>query len=151
MVHFISRGQKPRATTPVAIARAIAGAALAAALAAHAQSAAPAARPDPLDPQAGVPALNYESSFARYRRMSETQPIPWREANDAVARIGGWRAYAREAQQPEAAGAVTPSQTPGGLATTPSQPLAPAATPSPPPGPAAKPLPHDGHHTPRVP
>ncbi len=141
MVHFISRGQKPRAKTPVAIARAITGAALAAALTAHAQPASPAARPDPLDAQAGVPALNYASSFARYRRMSEAQPIPWREANDAVARIGGWRAYARETQQPDAAGAATPSQTPGAPAASPSQPLAPAT----------KPTPHDGDYAPRVP
>ena len=26
-------------------------------------------------------------------------PLAWREANDAVERIGGWRAYAREAQR----------------------------------------------------
>jgi hypothetical protein len=25
----------------------------------------------------------------------------WREANDTVNRIGGWRAYAREAKQPQ--------------------------------------------------
>jgi hypothetical protein len=151
MVHSISHGRTPRATPRAfAGAMAITGAGLVAALAAHAQPAARAARPDPLDPKAGVPMVSYESSFARYRRMGETQPIPWREANDAVARIGGWRAYAREAQQPDAAGAATPSQTPGPAA-TPSQTPGPAAKPSPPPAPAAKPIPHDGHHAPRRP
>ena len=127
---------RPRPTSLVAAA-----VALAAALAAHAQSAAPAARPDPLDPKAGMATLSYESSFARYRRLGETQSVPWREANDAVARIGGWRAYAREAQQPDAVGVATPSQTPAGSAAKPSQP----------PAPAAKPVPHDGHHAPRAP
>jgi hypothetical protein len=67
-----------------------------------AASPAPAARPDPLDARADVPALSYRSSFSRYRSLSDDKPLSWREANDAVARIGGWRVYAREAQQPSA-------------------------------------------------
>jgi hypothetical protein len=73
----------------------------------------PAARPDPLDAQAAVPATVHESAFARYRRLGEDKPIPWREANDTAARIGGWRAYAREAQRPEpapSAAAATPER-----------------------------------------
>ena len=57
------------------------------------------ARPDPLDAKAVVAPLTYESSFARYRPLSDEKLISWREANDTVARIGGWRVYAREAQQ----------------------------------------------------
>ena len=68
-------------------------------------AASPAARPDPLDARADVPALSYRSSFSRYRSLSDDKPLSWREANDAVARIGGWRVYAREARQPE----TTPS------------------------------------------
>ena len=71
-------------------------------------TAAPVARPDPLDAKANVPALSYRSSFARFRTLSDDKPLSWREANDAVARIGGWRVYAREAQQPEAATAPKP-------------------------------------------
>ena len=56
-----------------------------------------AARPDPLNAQAAVPALVHTSAFAAYRRHADAAPIPWKEANDTVARIGGWRAYAREA------------------------------------------------------
>jgi hypothetical protein len=71
-------------------------------LAAQAQAQSPATtRPDPLDPKAQVPSVRYESSFAQFRRIGDDKPVAWREANDAVARIGGWRVYAREAQQPE--------------------------------------------------
>ncbi len=84
-------------------------------------------RADPLDPKAQVPALRYESAFAQFRRIGDDKPVPWREANDAVARIGGWRVYAREAQQPDTAPAEKP--------TTPVQAPAPAVKPVPP-GPA---------------
>lgn len=77
---------------------------LAAASIAQAQGAARAAeRADPLDPQARVPALTPPSSLAGYRRPGDDKPVPWKEANEAVQRLGGWRAYARETQQPEAA------------------------------------------------
>ena len=89
----------------------------------HAQSPAPT-RPDPLDPRAQVPSVRYESSFAQFRRIGDDKPVAWREANDAVARIGGWRVYAREAQQPDPAAAERPA--------VPAQ--APAQTPAPAPG-----------------
>ncbi|MBC7995161.1 MAG: hypothetical protein H7Z15_18170 [Rhizobacter sp.] len=87
---------------------------LLAACAAQAQNTASGARPDPLDPQAKVPAAAYTSSFAGYRRPGEDKPLSWREANDTVTRIGGWRVYTREAQQsePVAAPASAASQPP---------------------------------------
>ncbi|ACB33533.1 multi-Cu oxidase [Leptothrix cholodnii SP-6] len=60
------------------------------------------ARPDPLDPRAGVPPLRHRSSLAGYRASKEPAPVDWREANDTTARVGGWRAYAREAQASDA-------------------------------------------------
>jgi len=60
-------------------------------------------RPDPLDPAASTPRAAYESVFDGYRRVGEIQRTPWKQANETVERIGGWRAYAREAQAPEAA------------------------------------------------
>lgn len=81
-------------------------------------SAAPStAKADPLDARATVPALAYESALNRYRRAGVDkpvdQPMPWRGSNDTAARIGGWRAYAREAQQPDAAPAApAPASTP---------------------------------------
>jgi len=109
-----------------------------AALTAQVQAQTPAAtRSDPLDPKAQVPALRYESSFAQFRRIGDDKPLAWRDANEAVARIGGWRVYAREAQQAEpeapAKPAVPPAQDPAS---------APSAT--------AKPIPagHAGHKQP---
>lgn len=63
--------------------------------------AAPPPIPDPLDPQAAVPDLNYRSALETYRRLGDDQPVSWIKANETVNRIGGWRAYAREALQPE--------------------------------------------------
>lgn len=66
-----------------------------------------AVRPDPLDARASVPRVEYRSALAGYRPGGELKLGGWREANDNVARIGGWRAYAREAQavEPPAAAA----------------------------------------------
>ena len=58
-------------------------------------------RPDPLDATAPVPALSYRSSLTSYRAFGDDKPVPWKEANDTTARIGGWRAYAREARAPD--------------------------------------------------
>ena len=57
-------------------------------------------RSAPHDPLAPVPALHYDSSLAGYRPFSDDPIKPWKEANDNVGRIGGWRAYAREAAMP---------------------------------------------------
>jgi len=55
------------------------------------------ARPDPLDPNAPVPPLSRQSSLSSPLPLGETAVGSWRDANDTVNRIGGWRAYAREA------------------------------------------------------
>ena len=52
---------------------------------------------DPGDPKAAVPPVRYESAFARYRPNAEAEVGVWRDANDHVGRIGGWRVYGREA------------------------------------------------------
>jgi len=65
-------------------------------------AAAQAVRPDPADARAAVPPVAYTSPFSGYARVGEGKPVSWREANDTVARIGGWRVYSREAQIPEA-------------------------------------------------
>ena len=113
---------------------ALLAASLFAPLTAQAQAAAKAARPDPLDPNAAVPTLSYESSLMQYRRLGDEKPVSWRDANDTVSRIGGWRVYAREAQQPDAASATAPAPAPATAAK-------PVDTPS-----AAKPTPMPGAH-----
>ncbi len=67
-------------------------------------------RPDPLDARASVPALVYRSSLLPGRPADAASAASWREANDAVARIGGWRVYAREAQQPSGVATPPPGQ-----------------------------------------
>ncbi len=135
-----------RRRMPRAEHSALLAAALLAALTAQAQPAARAIRPDPLDPKAEVAALRYESSFLQYRRLGDDKPVSWRDANDTVTRIGGWRVYAREVQQPGPAPAAASPTTPANSATP-----APAAKPADTP-PAAKPMPmpagHGGHKSP---
>jgi hypothetical protein len=66
-------------------------------------------RPDPADAKAPTGALVHRSALATYRGHGAPVPaLPWREANDAVERIGGWRAYAREASASPASAASAP-------------------------------------------
>ena len=52
--------------------------------------------------------LRYESVFARYQSYRDEKTGSWREANETVDRIGGWRAYAKEAQQPDSVAPIAP-------------------------------------------
>jgi hypothetical protein len=52
---------------------------------------------DPSDPNATAPAARYTSAFTKYRPNVEAEVGSWREKNDEVRRIGGWRVYGREA------------------------------------------------------
>ena len=77
-------------------------------------------RPDPSVPTAVVPAADYQSAFGQYERRNAAAPIPWKSANDEVARIGGWRAYAKEAagtaivdDKPASVPTVPADKTPG--------------------------------------
>jgi hypothetical protein len=64
-------------------------------------------RPDPLNAAAPVPALKFSSSLAGYRPLGDDTSVPWKEANDTTARIGGWRSYAREARAPAPAASAS--------------------------------------------
>lgn len=61
--------------------------------------------------------LPYQSAFEGYRRFSDEKVGSWREANDNVGRIGGWREYAKEAQRPDSS---APAPTPGTSGTAPA-------------------------------
>ncbi len=50
-------------------------------------------------------ALHFESVFDGYAPYAHQPVAPWRQSNDRVGEIGGWRTYAREAAQPEEKGA----------------------------------------------
>lgn len=75
--------------------------------------------------------LMYESPLRAYKAYADQSVESWREANDRVGRIGGWRAYAREIQT------GVPAQD------LPAPAKAPADAPKAP-VPAADP--HAGHH-----
>lgn len=69
-----------------------------------AKSVAPSSKAaDASDPKAIVPPLVYRSAFQGYRPNAEAEVGKWKETNDKVGRIGGWRVYAKEAAQPDAA------------------------------------------------
>lgn len=78
---------------------------------AWAQPASSGARADPQDANASVPRAIYRSSLAGYRVISDEKLRPWKETNATVGRIGGWRAYAKEAQEPEPTGDPMPPGT----------------------------------------
>ncbi len=53
--------------------------------------------------------LRYESVFAPYKTYRDEKTGSWLSANETVERIGGWRAYAKEAQPPDAATPAMPA------------------------------------------
>ena len=52
--------------------------------------------------------LSYTSPIADYQPFVDEKVSSWQAANDKVGQIGGWRAYAKEARQPD--NIPTPSQ-----------------------------------------
>lgn len=45
---------------------------------------------------ASRPPIVYRSAFDGYQPDKETEATNWKQANDTVHTIGGWRSYARE-------------------------------------------------------
>ena len=82
----------------------------------------------------------YGSAFDGYRPYSDQPVLSWREANDRVGQIGGWRTYAKEAYS------STPSATHQGHgdASTAQPATAPASAAAPRPSPEA--APQGTHH-----
>lgn len=62
----------------------------------------------------------YRSALEGYRPFAEEQPVPWKQANDTVGRIGGWRAYAKEAHGEPAAAPNAPASAPAAPASSPA-------------------------------
>jgi hypothetical protein len=54
---------------------------------------------DPANGKATVTPIQYQSPFRDYRPLGEDQNTAWKDANDTVRNVGGWRAYAREAAE----------------------------------------------------
>ena len=68
--------------------------------------------------------LGFRSTFEAYKPFTDESVGSWKDANDTVGRIGGWRAYAKEARDKEPAAAGAPDKL-----REPAQ-TAPAARPS---------------------
>ena len=75
-------------------------------MAAHAQPA-----PTPAAPPAPQP-LAFQSALQDYQPYTDDKIVNRKDANDTTARIGGWRAYAKEASAPS----ITPTPTPAAAA-----------------------------------
>lgn len=99
--------------------------------------------PPPPTPQVAS-ALTYRSTLDGYQPFTDEKLAPWKESNDNVGRIGGWRVYAKEASE----GAAAPSAAPASAASAAKSPASvttpgPAPTPS---TPAARPSGGHGKH-----
>ena len=51
--------------------------------------------------------LEFRSAFKGYKPYTEEKTVDWKQANDNVGKIGGWREYAREASRPDTAAGPT--------------------------------------------
>ena len=43
--------------------------------------------------------IKYNSALSNYRAMDDSEQSGWKQSNDTVGKIGGWRTYANEAYQ----------------------------------------------------
>lgn len=76
---------------------------------AFAQTNNPPAKPESKGVSEAPTLVEYKSTFTNYRPFVDQPIVSWREANDTVAKIGGWRAYAKESQQSEQPPSPAPS------------------------------------------
>lgn len=83
-----------------------------AALSVGAQTARPNAAETPAPHSSAT--VSYQSAFDGYQSYSDDKVLSWKESNDTVGKVGGWRVYAREAQGAQPAAAKNPAS--GGAA-----------------------------------
>lgn len=72
-------------------------------------SAESSAIPSKLAASAPAAPLSYRSAFQNYQSYSDSAVVPWKESNTKVKDAGGWRAYAKEAQEPVATDGKAPA------------------------------------------
>jgi hypothetical protein len=53
--------------------------------------------------QAAPKPIAFQSAMQGYQPYTNDKTVDWKAANQTTARIGGWRAYAREASAPAVA------------------------------------------------
>jgi hypothetical protein len=75
----------------------------------------------------GKAAPAYKSAFNNYRGLTD-EKVDWKQANDNVGRIGGWRTYLRESQRVDSPADKSTQSQPAAPATPPvTKPSVPAA------------------------
>ena len=99
----------------VCIAVPVSGLSAAALAQTAAQTVNPAAPADAKTGTATPPA--FRSAFEGYQPYTDEKMLDWKQANDQVGQIGGWREYAKEASRADAPdspspGSVLPAQPP---------------------------------------
>jgi predicted outer membrane protein len=57
---------------------------------------------DPADPRAAVRPLVHRSTLAGRTAPDHPELADWRAVNERVRAVGGWKAYLKQAQAPEA-------------------------------------------------
>lgn len=67
-----------------------------------AASASQSAAPSPAQKIDNAP-VPYRSAMQGYKPYTDEKTMDWKQANDSTGKIGGWREYAKQAQQPDAA------------------------------------------------
>jgi len=96
--------------------------------------------PDPTVADSPTPPTQYKSPFRDYRPLGDDKRTPWRDANDEVGKIGGWRVYLRESMpDPQEASKAAPDAA-STVKSVPSAPTTKSPTPDKP-----KPGEHAGH------
>jgi hypothetical protein len=91
--------------------------------------------------RSAMASVEFRSVFDRYQSFRDEKIGSWRDANDTVTRVGGWREYLKEAQRPDTSAppvSATESSQPGPTRSSP-EPTRPVSPP------AAKTDPHAGH------
>jgi len=96
-------------------------------LPAMAQVNTPPAPPAPTTAQAAPATLPYTSALQGYQPFADEKVRPWKESNTTVEKIGGWRAYAKEAAEPEAQASPVQAASPAAPPKTPAAPADPHA------------------------
>ena len=76
-------------------------------------------------PAPGGSAIPFKSTLDKYKSYTDEKIAPWKAANDEVGRIGGWRAYLKEANEVEPSASAPAPATPA----SPATPALPAANP----------------------
>ena len=76
---------------------------------------------NPADAPAAAQAASgtYRSAFDGYQAFGEERVLPWKDVNDIAGKIGGWRAYAKEAADSPASEGRASAPTPLPSATDP--------------------------------